>query len=480
MSKNKSPLTLGYLPTRRNNFSHKDADKFNKLILGQLKRDYPNIKIVGLEFLNKEAMLYDTADSERVIEHFQSHGVDALFIPHCSFGTEDAVARVARGIGKPVLLWGPRDARPDTEGLRLRDSQCGLFATSKVMQRFGVQYTYILNSHLDDPVYKRGIDSFLRAANVIRLVKNAHIGQVSTRPGAFYSVITNEGLLLEKFGIEIIPVTLSEITQRVKKIVKEGGDELKAAIESFRKRYNVIKYTDDILANIAGLKLALKEFSEKNQLNALAVQCWTAIQAELGISTCLAHAELTEEDLPVACETDLVGAIGSLMMQAALFFEEPTFFSDLTNRHPDNENAELLWHCGVFPASLAKEGVSCSIENHPLLPDNPPGICNWQLKEGPLTVIRLDESNGKFSLFCGEGESIDGPYNIGTFTYLEVEDWPLWEEKIIYGPYIHHVICAYGNYAHVFHDVCRYLDITFDPATPTAEELRKRRLNNTE
>ena len=480
MSNNKSPLTLGYLPTRREFFSREDASKFNKLILEQLKTDYPNVNIIDLEFLNDEAMIYDAADSDRVIDHFKSKGVDALFIPHCNFGTEDAVARVARGLGKPVLLWGPRDAGPDAEGIRLRDSQCGLFATSKVMQRFGVTYSYILNSHLDDPVYKRGIDAFLRAANVIRLAKNARIGQVSTRPAAFYSVITNEGMLLEKFGIEIIPISLSEIAQRVRQIVKKGGDELESATEVFRQRYDVMKYSDEILANIAGLKLALKEFSEQNQLNALAVQCWSAIQGELGISTCLAHAELTEEDLPVACETDLEGAVSALMLQAAMFFEQPTFFSDLTNRHPDNDNAELLWHCGVFPASLAKEGTPRSIENHPILPGNPPGICNWQLKEGPLTVLRLGESGGNFSLFCGEGESISGPYNMGTFTYIQVEDWPLWEEKIIFGPYIHHVACGFGHYAHVFQDVCRYLGITFDPATPSEEELRRRRLSNTQ
>lgn len=478
MNKNKLPLTLGYLPTRREFFSREDAAKFNKMTLEQLKTDFPSINIVDLEFLNDEAMIYDTADSDRVIDHFQSKGVDALFIPHCNFGTEDAVARVARGLGKPVLLWGPRDAGPDAEGIRLRDSQCGLFATSKVMQRFGVTYSYILNSHLSDPVYKRGMDSFLRAANVIRLLKNARIGQISTRPAAFYSVITNEGLLLEKLGVEIIPISLSEIAQRVREIVKEGNDDLKATIDVFHQRYEVMKYSNDILANIAGLKLALKEFAENNQLNAMAVQCWSAIQAELGITTCLAHAELTEEDLPVACETDLMGAISSLMLQAAMMFESPTFFSDLTNRHPDNDNAELLWHCGPFPASLAKKDSVLSIENHPILPGSPPGICNWQLKEGPLTVVRLDENAGKFSLLCGEGESISGPYNKGTFTYIEVDDWPLWEEKIIYGPYIHHVACGFGNYAHVFQDVCRYLDITFDPATPSEEELRKRRLSN--
>ena len=38
-------------------------------------------------------------------------------------------------LGIPVLLWGPLDERPEADGTRLRDTQCGLFATGKVLRR---------------------------------------------------------------------------------------------------------------------------------------------------------------------------------------------------------------------------------------------------------------------------------------------------------------------------------------------------------
>jgi len=160
------------------------------------------------------------------------------------------------------------------------------------------------------------------------------------------------------------------------------------------------------------------------------------------------------------------------LLQACGHFEEPTFFADLTIRHPENENAELLWHCGPFPPSLAKGKKS--IDRHFVLPSHAEGVCSWELRDGPVTVSRFDGLGGKYSLFCGQGRSVPGPFNQGTYLYLEVEDWPLWEEKLIYGPYIHHVAGIYGHYASALCEAARHIDnLEFDPATPTGEEIRK-------
>ena len=51
-------------------------------------------------------------------------------------------------------LWGPRDPAPQgEEEFRVFDTQCGLFATSKVLSRYGVPFTSVSYTHLD--VYKR-------------------------------------------------------------------------------------------------------------------------------------------------------------------------------------------------------------------------------------------------------------------------------------------------------------------------------------
>lgn len=64
-----------------------------------------------------------------------------MLLAHCNFGTEFECARLAKELNVPVLLWGPVDERPDENGVRLRDTQCGLFATGKVLRRFRVPFT---------------------------------------------------------------------------------------------------------------------------------------------------------------------------------------------------------------------------------------------------------------------------------------------------------------------------------------------------
>ncbi len=46
---------------------------------------------------------------------------------------------------------------------------------------------------------------------------------------------------------------------------------------------------------------------------------------------CCANSLLTEEKIPVVCETDIHGAITSIMVQAAAMDEQPIFFADWTD-----------------------------------------------------------------------------------------------------------------------------------------------------
>ena len=467
-----TPLRLGFLPTRRRFFSQADALKYKTLTLKKIRELAPKIEIIDLEWLNEEGLLHDAGEADKAARYFIGQGVDAIFCPHCNFGTEEAVSLAAKKIGKPVLLWGPRDEAPGPDGERLRDSQCGLFATSKVMQRCGVKFTYITSSRLDSPVFAHGFLNFLRAADAVRHFQGARIGQVSTRPRDFYSVIVNEGELLEKFGIQIIPVDLSKLITEVKKMLASPTPDVKDIAAGMVKTADFAGMSKDLPIKLAALKLALRQWSTAEGLGALAFQCWDVLQEELNICSCFVQAELTADGLPVACETDIHGALTSLLLQSCTHFEQPTFFSDLTIRHPDNDNAELLWHCGPFPASMAAE--KRRIGKHFVLPSHAEGTCNWRIQDGPVTICRFDGVNGKYSLFCGEGQTVSGPFNQGTYTYLQVNDWPQWEEKLIYGPYIHHVAGAYGHFSAALYEAARHIDhLEFDPVDPTLEEIKR-------
>ena len=129
-------VLIGYAPTRRRIFSAEDAVKYKKLIADKL-REW-DVEFVDIEDINEEGLLRCAEDVDPVIDKFKAAKVDALFIPHCNFGSEHSCGKVARALNVPVLLWGPRDEAPEADGSRLRDTQCGLFATGKVLRRMQV------------------------------------------------------------------------------------------------------------------------------------------------------------------------------------------------------------------------------------------------------------------------------------------------------------------------------------------------------
>jgi L-fucose isomerase-like protein len=285
--------------------------------------------------------------------------------------------------------------------------------------------------------------------------------------------MVNEGELLERWGIQVVPTTLVEIVDSVEKKLRARPRKLRDTIAQFKKTASFGDLGDEVVAKLAALKLALAEWAQKEALDGIAFQCWDALQVALGVVPCFVYGELTGEGLPLACETDIHGAVTSAMLQAAAMNTAPTFFADLTIRHPEDENAELLWHCGPFPSALADEKESCKVGKHRILPAGAPGCGEWKIKGGDVTIARFDGDHGDYSLLIGEATGTRGPRTHGTYLWVKVKNWPAWEEKIIYGPYIHHVVGVHGRLAPILYEACKYIPgLQPDPIEPTAEAIR--------
>ena len=230
-------IKIGYAPTRRSIFSAPADIEYRNLTADRLRE--LGVDFVDITDINKEGLLYDDNDLPAIVEKFKAEKVDGIFFPHGNFGTEYEVARLAKEMNLPVLLWGPRDECPDPEtGVRLRDSQCGLFATGKVLRRFRVPFTYMTNCNLTDPEFERGIKDFLAVCNIVRTFRHTRILQISTRPFDFWSTMCNEGELLEKFNIQLSPVPMTELVQNVNK-AKEEKTLVEACVAYMRMKMDI-------------------------------------------------------------------------------------------------------------------------------------------------------------------------------------------------------------------------------------------------
>ncbi len=457
-------IKLAFAPTRRSIFSAPAAVEFANLTRQKLRE--MGVSFVDIHDINEEGLLYDEAGRIAMTEKFKKEKVDGLFIPHTNFGTEYECARLAKELGVPVLLWGPRDECPDAAGVRKRDSQCGLFATGKVLRRFQVPFTSMTNCSLEDKAFERGVRDFLAVCNVVKVFRDIRILQIAPRPFDFWSTMCNEGELLEKFNIQLAPIPMPELKTEIEKAKAE-----KTPVEevvAYCRANMEIKIKPEELETVAALKVAMKRLAEKYGCRAVAIQCWNALQGEIGIMPCAANSLLNEEGIPVVCETDIHGAITALLAEAAAADGTRSFFADWTVRHPHCDNGELLQHCGPWPVSVAGEKPSI---DYPLAFDYP-GAVAAQAKHGDVSLCRFDGDNGQYSLLLGHAKGIDGPYTKGTYLWIEVENLKRLETKLVEGPYIHHCVGIHKDIVPVLYEACKYIGVAPDFYDPIEEDVK--------
>ena len=456
---------IGVAPTRRDMFRDSRRDEIMKRVEG-LAKQY-DVQLVTIDGLTSEGLLHSNADAEKIAKCFIANDVDAVFAPHANFGQEEAVAKLCARVKKPVLLWGPRDPAPlglvDQGADRPYDVQCGLFATGKALLGYDVPFTYVENCDLDSPIIAEGFSDFARTVCAAKAFGDARIGQLSLRPRQFLTVKYNELELLEKFGIEIVPISESEIVDTINKVLADGKDEIEAKISAWNEKVDLSGMDDDTQKKLAAASIGILKLAEQYECTALAGECWRMLRSAFGIGSCYLWGALTDDGMPVTCETDVLGAAGTLMAMGAARDETRPFFADITIRHPSNDNAELLWHCGPFPASLAKEAPTGSCDG----PKPPVLGCKgqWEIRGGDVTVVRMGVSKGKYTMFADEARGTEGPKTNGTYLWIETDNWPKWERKFVTGPYIHHVTGIHGRYKEIIREALKYVgDIDADDA----------------
>lgn len=442
--------------TRQGIFAPKHAVANKNRIVKYIKDNFTDEKteFVDLEWLNEEGLLSENSDCERVKKEFEKQGVDAIFIINCNFGNEEAAGQLAKSMGLPVLLWGPQDTVFEEDGTRYTDCQCGLFAISKQFRRLRVPFSYIENCRIEDDVFAEGLARFFSVVCMVKNFRKLRVTQIGTRLNPFKSVMYNELEITERFGINLQNVNMAVMTEKLFRLYEEKQTELETDLEELKKLYDVANLDDETLKKMLTFVYAYKEVFEETDSDVLSSECWTAMPQAFGANPCLAMSILYDMGYIVTCESDIHGAITQALLMCASRGAEKPLFGEFTVRHPENKNAELLWHCGPFPYSVKKEGVRAKLYN-----TKP----SFRAKDGEYTIARFQGDHGRYTLLAGEFKTTDGPHTFGTHLWAEFENLSRIEKKLINGPYIHHMSEVYGKYGEALNEFCKFVpELEFD------------------
>lgn len=448
---------LGDFETRKGIFEpQKGVDRKNEVVR-YIKDNYTdeNTSFTDLEWLNSLGVLYKNTDCDKVIERIKEEGADAIFIVNCNFGNEEAAGRVAKGLKLPVLLWGPQDTVFEKDGLRYTDSQCGLFAISKQLRRYHVPFSYIENSVVESKIFDDGINKFFSVAAMVKNFKKLNILQVGTRLSPFKSVMYNELELTEKFGINLNTLNMAVFIDKFNRLLEDDSIDYKSEADDIKSKYNLCDYDEDILKKMLCFVHTYIEIFNETEADILSSECWTSMPLGVGANPCLAMSILYDMGYIVTCESDIHGAVTNALLMCASRGKRAPLFGEFTVRHPEDRNAELLWHCGPFPYSIKAENSPAKLYN-----TKP----SFRAKDGRYTIARFQADNGSYKLLGGVFDTTEGPYTFGTYMWAKFKNLSKIENKLINGPYIHHMSEMYGDYSDVLEEFTKYIsDVEFDP-----------------
>lgn len=450
----RKPL-LGLCPIGKFVFSNADAVRY-KILLQNLLREW-DVPFVDLDGVLEDGLVKDQSHVDPVVAHFRRAGVEALFLPHCNFGTEGAAGMIGRELGLPVLLWGPRDEAPLPDGTRLRDTLCGLFASSNVLNKLGVRFTYIENCRPEEPPLRQGLETFLAAARAAAaLTRGLRIGHLGQRIDFFWTTIINEQELLDRFGVQVLPLDLLDFIKASLDRASRGRAGYERELADLRRTTTIEGFADDgPMIRVLAMRDQMLALAREHGLEALAVQEFTSLVDAMGAYCCYAESA-AGDTVTIAFESDIHGAISNVLAQRASLHTAPAFLAEFVVRHPANDNAGCVWHAGA-PLSLCDPADRVRIGRHWILPSPLSGMTHFRLRQGPVTMARFDGTRGEYVLAAGEAHTCDGPPTLNNYVWVEVDDWPRWERTLMEGPFIHHMAMNYGRHAAALREAARYV-----------------------
>lgn len=405
----------------------------------------------------------ETLDDARVAARvFKENAaeIDGIVVTLPNFGDELGVVQTLdiAGLDVPVLVHAFDDDLDKLDFEHRRDAFCGKLSVCNNLYQYDIPFTNTTyhTYPIDSVLLEQDLAFFAKVCRTVKGLTNARVGAIGARPAAFQTVRFSEKIL-QKTGITVVPVDLSEIIFRAQAL-DEQDPAVQEKLEAIRG-YGTIpdEIPDANVLKQATLSVVIDRWMEENECDASAVECWDSIQKNYGCATCLSMSMMGERLMPSACEVDVLGAVS--MYALLLASGNPPGFLDWNNNYGDDRNKCINVHCSNYPKSfMGKEEIEISnldVLGETLGKDRCFGAVKGQVAAGPMTFFRVstDDPRGAIRAYLGEGEFTDDPVGIaGGSAVIHVEDLQGVMDYVCKKGFEHHVSMTRGHCADVLQE----------------------------
>jgi L-fucose isomerase-like protein len=336
----------------------------------------------------------DARDTQAVLDECLSAGCDFMLVLHGGFTMGD-VARTIAAAPVRAGFWSV------PEPIRTGDIQLNNF----VSLNMSLSIARKVRSLSDNPVqwYHGAPDSSallarlthtFKALKCLKSLDGARIGVIGGLAMTFYNMEVSTNELRRRLGVDVVHHDMHELTSRMDALDSARVEHEVSLMGSAATIQGVSRAQMALTARAA---LAMREIVSENGHTALAVSDWPALQVYPGMHPGAAFSWLEEiDDLPVASEGDVLGAITQLVARS--LSGRCGYLLDMTE--PDLEAGQLLmWHGGGGPLYLADDRGARWI-NHPMIGRGTEAgpvhgaIADLVFRDGDVSAFRIARDAG--------------------------------------------------------------------------------------
>jgi len=399
-------------------------------------------------------------DVLKALDEIRGADVNALVVYLGNFGPEGPETLLAQRFGGPVMFaCAAEESGKDLIGGR-GDAYCGMLNASYNIGLRGIS-AYIPEYPVGSPDEVAAmIVEFKDVARIMLGVSKLKIFGFGPRPYDFLACNAPIKPLFD-LGVEIQENSEMDLFASFK--AHAGDARIGAVAADMEKELGAGKNDPGLLAMMAQYEITLLDWAENNlgasEYFAFANKCWPAFEGEFRFVPCYVNARLTGRGIPVACETDIYGALSEYILTLATCL--PTTLLDVNNTVPRDmydENRKAVkdyaftdlfmgFHCGNTAPCLIENGeLKYQLIMQSLLePDGEPditrGTYEGKVKTGEITLFRLQATaEGVLKSYIAQGEVLDvDPASFGSIGVFAIDEMArFYRHVLIEKRYPHH------------------------------------------
>ena len=446
--KNKERMCFGIIIGTRAYFNSELAKDVRKQLLRTLADEGYDYVILPEDATPTGSSSIETReDGLKCAELFRQNRdrIDGIIVSLPNFGFEIGIINAisVADLNVPILVQACDDENDKVDLDSRRDAFCGKISVCNNLYQYDIPFTdttlhtYSIYSEL----LAKDINKFAGICRVVNGLRHARVGAIGARPAGFQTVRASEKLL-QKSGITVVPVDLSEILGAARKI-EDTDVELLKKLEEIKCYAVVPKEYNDKLVLQAKFGVAVERWIEANQIDAVAVQCWDSLEQNYGCAACVTMSMLGEKLLPAACEVDIAGAVS--MYALTLAAQGQSALLDWNNNFAEDRTKCVCTHCGNFPKSFVRNDLklgTLGVLGRTLGKVNTFGAVYGKVTKGDFTFFRIstDDTKGVIKAYLGTGEITDDPYGMdGCIAVTKVDNLQILMKHICRNGFEHHV-----------------------------------------